>query len=319
MLRKLKYKLKNNLLSLLVFIIIMSVFFIVGELVTRNTIGNRLIVEVESSGMHHFEPNQFGWYGHDTVFPARINNLGARGDDVNLEDLEKKRSVVFLGDSYTFGWRVKDEETFSFYFDRLIDNDNVDVMNFGMGGFGLDHLIANYKFNKNLFKEGDIFIVTLEKSNFYVPLSPYKTDWKKELFWEVKRKSAFISYIWARFSAWKASLNSTSPSRSDITVFSEENKRKLISFNNDLLKNRQSLVYIFLEHNHSNYSIDAERFCLENTLICITDIPNVVKEVEMEGKEVYTLDGRHNSRYLNEELSKHIISYLKKEDLIDFE
>ena len=95
MLRKLKYRLKNNLSSLLVFIIIMSVFFIVGEVVTRNVIGNRLIVEVEPSGMHHFEPNQFGWYGHDTVYPARINNIGARGEDTNLIELEEKPRLSF--------------------------------------------------------------------------------------------------------------------------------------------------------------------------------------------------------------------------------
>ena len=292
----------------------MSVFFIIGEVITRNSIGNRLIVEVEPSGMHHFEPNQFGWYGHDTVYPAKINNHGARGEDTNLVELEEKTSIIFLGDSYTFGWRLRDNETFPFYFSGSVDN--INVLNFGMGGFGLDHMISNYNFNEFLFKDGDIFIVTLEKSNFYVPLNPYKTDWEKELFWEVKRRSAFISYVWAKFSAWKAGFNPPLQ-KSASTIFSEENNRKLINFKNKLKNNEQEIVYIFLEHNTSNYSIDAERFCLENYLTCITDIPDVVKKVEANGKKVYTVDGRHNSGDLNEELSKHILSYIKKEGMIE--
>lgn len=293
----------------------MSIFFIAGEIITRNAIGSRLIVEVEPSGMHHFEPSQFGWYGHDTIYPARINNVGARGEDVDLDDLRNKKSVIFLGDSYTFGWRLRDNETFSSYLADLIENES-NVINFGMGGFGLDHLIANYNFNKLLFKEGDIIIVTLIESNFYVPLNPYERDWKKEFFWEVKRKSAFISYLWARFSAWKASFNPDSSQKLNSTVFSEESNQKLINLNNEVMNNRQNLVYIFLEHNVSTYSKDAEGFCKERNLKCISDIPAVVEKVNNLGKEVFTIDGHHNSRDLNEELSKHILSYLEEENII---
>src|SRR3989344_6136722 len=228
MLRRLKYKLKKILSSFLLFLIIMSVFFILGEIITRNTIGNRLIVDVEPSGMHHFEPNQFGWYGHDTIYPAKINNIGARGENV---DIKNKKKVIFLGDSYTFGWRLKDDETFPYYFGNLTNNN---VINLGMGGFGIGHMISSYDFHNNLFKSGDTIIVVLTEGNFYVPLSPYKNDWKKEAFWEVKRRSAFTSYIWARFSAWKASFRPNSSTKLNTTVFSDENKEKLIDFNNKI-------------------------------------------------------------------------------------
>src|SRR3989344_4195339 len=191
MLRRLKYKLKKILSSLLTFLIIMSIFFILGEIITRNTIGNRLIVEVEPNGMHHFGPNQFGWYGHDTIYPAKIDNVGARGEDLDINELRDKSNVIFLGDSYTFGWRLKDDETLPYYFGNLT-NDN--ILNFGMGGFGIDHMISSYNFNNNLFKSRDTIIVVLTEGNFYVPLSSYKNDWKKEAFWEVKRRSAFTSY-----------------------------------------------------------------------------------------------------------------------------
>ena len=307
MLRRLKYKLKKILSSFLLFLIIMSVFFILGEIITRNTIGNRLIVDVEPSGMHHFEPNQFGWYGHDTIYPAKINNIGARGENV---DIKNKKKVIFLGDSYTFGWRLKDDETFPYYFGNLT-NDN--VINFGMGGFGLDHMISSYDFHNNLFKSGDTIIVVLTEGNFYVPLSPYKSDWKKEAFWEVKRRSAFTSYIWARFSAWKASFKQDSSSELNTTVFSDENKEKLVDFNNKITNNNQNVVYVFLEHDFSDYSKEAERFCNEKNLKCITDIPIITEKVKNEGKEIFTVDGHHNSKYLNEELAKHILSYTPNE------
>ena len=286
----------------------MSVFFILGEVITKNTLGDRLIVDVESNGMHHFEPNQFGWYGHDTIYPSKINNIGARGEDVDINEIKNKKSTVFLGDSYTFGWRLKDDQTFPYYFGNLT-NDN--VLNFGMGGFGIDHMISSYDFHNNLFKSEDTIIIVLTEGNFYVPLSSYKSDWKKEAFWEVKRKSAFTSYIWARFSAWKASFKSDSSAKLNTTVFSNENKKKLVDFNKNVIVNGQNLVYIFLEHDFSNYSKDAEKFCNDNNLKCIVDIPLVVTKVKNDGKEVFTVDGHHNSKYLNEELANHIRYYVK--------
>ena len=101
-----------------------------------------------------------------------------------------------------------------------------------------------------------------------------------------------------------------------INFVSEENSQKLIDFNDKLRSNKQALMYVFLEHNTSNYSSDAEIFCLKNRIICITDVPSIVKKVKMENREVYTVDGRHNSKDLNEELSKHILLYLKKNNLI---
>lgn len=61
---------------------------------------------------------------------VRINNLGFRGE--NISSQKKKKRVVFIGDSFTFGWGVQLEDTWI----KLISESypEIEFLNLGQGG-----------------------------------------------------------------------------------------------------------------------------------------------------------------------------------------
>ena len=66
-----------------------------------------------------------------------------RGSSVNWflesEKTNRKRIAV-LGDSFTYGWEMPDEDTFPSQLNRELGT-NYSVMNFGVRGFGIDQMV----------------------------------------------------------------------------------------------------------------------------------------------------------------------------------
>ena len=50
-----------------------------------------------------------------------------------------RHRIVTLGDSYTFGDEVSDDETYSHYLERCLPD--TEVMNFGLSGYGHDQML----------------------------------------------------------------------------------------------------------------------------------------------------------------------------------
>lgn len=89
-----------------------------------------------------FHPNQTrDIYAAGNVYmhPAKINGLGLRGHEPLREaDGDAGLRVVCLGDSFTFGWGVEDDETFPVYLEEALDaavDQPVDVINCGAPGY----------------------------------------------------------------------------------------------------------------------------------------------------------------------------------------
>lgn len=85
-------------------------------------------------------PNQAGfvWMG-DASFRSpliHINSLGLRGAEVTTAPGKRIR-ILMLGDSYTFGSGVRDEETFGAVAERSLGRPDVDVINAGVPGYGV--------------------------------------------------------------------------------------------------------------------------------------------------------------------------------------
>ncbi len=77
-------------------------------------------------------------------FNREVLNSNSRGLRGNREyAYDKPRGtlrILILGDSYTFGEEVSDEETFSFYLQRMIPSS--EVLNFGVHGYGHDQMLV---------------------------------------------------------------------------------------------------------------------------------------------------------------------------------
>jgi len=129
--------LANSLLSILALLL----FLALGEAAVRLVdIDRQLEYELDPEVYWKLRPNQTGylWMGNGSLrsVEARINNLGLRGPDVDVEAHRRIR-ILALGDSYTFGVGVGDAETFCAVLERMLGPQRVEVINAGVPGYGI--------------------------------------------------------------------------------------------------------------------------------------------------------------------------------------
>ena len=71
----------------------------------------------------------------------KTNSLGMRWREVSHDNPLEKERIAFIGDSFTFGcWADKVENTFVGGFDSLLNSEKFEVLNFGVGGYGLEDM-----------------------------------------------------------------------------------------------------------------------------------------------------------------------------------
>ncbi|MBU1203999.1 MAG: hypothetical protein KKG60_02935 [Nanoarchaeota archaeon] len=294
-------------------IVIIAVLFLILEISCMVIVGKRLIVEVEENGLYYFKPNQDGWYSHRLRVPsARINNIGARGEDIELDLLNTTKKYIFLGDSFTFGWELSDEQTISSYFLKGGSFDDNQVINYGNGGFGVYHMEEMYNFHNNLFNKGDIVVMVLIEADFYRLMVPYEESFVKEVFWKIREKSSLVSFLWASLRHMMGGFKEDGGFKGEGSVF-EENGDNLLEFNEAVEEKGQKLVYVFYEYDYTDYSAYARDFCHKKGLFCITDVPSYIDVVRNRGGEVYAADAGHPSAESNEEVAKRITNFINYE------
>lgn len=77
----------------------------------------------------------------ERILYYRFNNLHLRGENID----HSKFKILALGDSFTFGWLLKEEDTYisllQSYADKTLGKDQIQFLNGGAGGWGTaDHL-----------------------------------------------------------------------------------------------------------------------------------------------------------------------------------
>jgi len=79
-----------------------------------------------------------------------INSGGFRGREYSVEKPEEVYRIVVLGDSFTFGLGLNDNETFSYHLEQLLNEKNIsgkrfEVLNFGVSGYNTVQEVAMLK------------------------------------------------------------------------------------------------------------------------------------------------------------------------------
>lgn len=72
-----------------------------------------------------------------------FNSIGARSKQEYQTLKQGKKRIVTIGDSFTYGECVGDEETYSAYLEKELTN--TEVLNFGVHGYGLDQQLLRLK------------------------------------------------------------------------------------------------------------------------------------------------------------------------------
>ncbi len=92
--------------------------------------------------MPNYDPF-LGWRNYKTPsLPAGINetlNADHWRQKVSFTPKSKKKRLALVGDSFSFGWHVDDSETLAAHLQNLLGPE-VEVMNFGVRGYGLDQI-----------------------------------------------------------------------------------------------------------------------------------------------------------------------------------
>lgn len=109
---------------------------VIADRVVSLALKENLETQVKEDGLI-FEPNIHVVYNTiEFDFEVRVNNLGFRGEDINIDNDDTYR-ILCLGDSFTYGWGVNVENSWPNKLETYLRSngmENVEVLNLGHGG-----------------------------------------------------------------------------------------------------------------------------------------------------------------------------------------
>ncbi|HHZ64966.1 MAG TPA: SGNH/GDSL hydrolase family protein, partial [Flavobacteriales bacterium] len=140
-------KLKKTLANLLLFMVALSIALFAGEGCVRLILPqDALLVRayqrqhaelgyVAKSNFEYHDTKSMSLYNFE--YTVRTNNMGLR---MEAEVDPEKQSVLYLGDSFTFGWGVEIEESFFSLLTNSTTNSELQALNCGQGGYSTGHV-----------------------------------------------------------------------------------------------------------------------------------------------------------------------------------
>jgi hypothetical protein len=142
---------KNALKNIAAMFISLLIGLIIGEIIIRI-----FFPQVISPVQFYYDsklggmipvPNQKGFksHPHDYYYEYQNNEIGMR-DTRQMKSYKKyPYKILAIGDSFTYGWGVNDDETFCKLLEKKINKDSVAVLNAGASGSGTDYALRFFQ------------------------------------------------------------------------------------------------------------------------------------------------------------------------------
>jgi len=153
-----------------------------------------------------YDGNPDGYFDENNRLHYKLNNYGFRGDDYRMEKQPGTYRIIVLGDSFTFGDGVKDEDTFCLQLQKELRklNPKVEVLNFGTSGWNTVDQISyfdqmGYRFNPDLVV---VAYVLNDGSHELWPVDAWDDEYEKAFQERILPGSYFLSYLhttWTRY------------------------------------------------------------------------------------------------------------------------
>jgi lysophospholipase L1-like esterase len=205
--------LKNLLIRLLAILIVFIVILAIGEVLIRSYLHFNTAYDIEMTkyAINLKKDSENKLIGHvhrpnksmelmDVM--VDINSDGHRDKEYPVTKTDKHR-IIFLGDSLTFGWGVKQEGTFATLVEGDMNSQSpTEVINFGTGNYNTEQAV-NLFIDKGLKYNPDKVVL------FYFINDAEITPEKSGLWF--LGYSQFISFYWSRINSL---LNNFLPSKS---------------------------------------------------------------------------------------------------------
>lgn len=205
--------LKNLLIRLLAILIVFIVILAIGEVLIRSYLHFNTAYDIEMTkyaiNLKNDSENKLIGHVHSPNKSMElmdvmvdINSDGHRDKEYPVNNTDKHR-IIFLGDSLTFGWGVKEEETFATLIEEDMNSQSpTEVINFGTGNYNTEQEV-------NLFIEKGLKYNPDKVVLFYFINDAEVTPEKSGLWF--LGYSQFISFYWSRINSL---LNNIMPSKS---------------------------------------------------------------------------------------------------------
>lgn len=177
------------------------VVLVAGEVVCRLFFPDeRLEYVTHDEALYHFRPDQVGvapLSDGSASPPARINALGLRGPEL---DPRAEHRVLVLGDSFTFGVGVADDETFAARLDRAL-GDAVQVVNGGQPGYGVFQMQATLARVAPEVQPDLVVVVLWQGDLLRQPPDQERRRAMERQFriFRLVKKSVFVTHVYRRF------------------------------------------------------------------------------------------------------------------------
>ena len=205
--------LRNLLIRLLAILIVFIVILAIGEVLIRVYLHFNTAYDIEMTkyaiNLKNDSDNKLIGHVHRPSKSMElmdvmvdINSDGHRDKEYPVDKSDKHR-IIFLGDSLTFGWGVKEEETFATLIEEDMNSQSpTEVINFGTGNYNTEQEV-------NLFIEKGLKYNPDKVVLFYFINDAEITPEKSGLWF--LGYSQFISFYWSRINSL---LNNIMPSKS---------------------------------------------------------------------------------------------------------
>ncbi len=135
--------------------------------------GSPPIFEFDPELGHRHKPNLdfvHVWNGHDNVSSIRTNDFGLRSTSVPVTKKRGEYRILALGDSYTFGYGVGDDDAFPAVLGRMLKHagepsyDDIIVINAGVSSYGTAQELLYYKSQGRTFQP-DLVLLSIFVGN----------------------------------------------------------------------------------------------------------------------------------------------------------
>ena len=121
------------------------------------------------------------------------NSKGMRGlREYSIQKPAHVTRVVVLGDSFVFGWGVKDNETFSAQLEQ--SDPNLEVLNFGVAGYGLDQILLSYREMAHEYHP-DVVVIAIYPEDFWRATRSFRDTGHAKPYYTLSGKNLLLHNV----------------------------------------------------------------------------------------------------------------------------
>ena len=156
-------KLNNYIFLVEILIVFYCLIFLINKVLN---VGNKDTMIVNKNESYLFPPRSNAYY-HTSEFQynAKINSFGLRDREFTINKSSKTR-ILFVGDSFTFGWGVENEFSLPKQLETILNkeskNEEYEVINCGKGGSGVSDYLKAINLYSEIYKPDYVFIGFLQ-------------------------------------------------------------------------------------------------------------------------------------------------------------